>query len=943
MRKPNFRPLALATLAGLLSVCALAQTAELSKPVPFDPLTRKGTLSNGLTYYIRKNTEPKNRAHLMLATRVGAVLEDDAENGLAHFTEHMAFNGTKNFPKNELVSFLQKNGIKFGDDLNAFTSFDQTVYMLPVPTDSQAVFRRAFDVLEDWAHNLLMDEEEINKERGVILEELRGGKGAQQRMRDKFFPVILNGSQYAKRNVIGTEEILKNFKPETIRNFYKTWYRPDLQAIIAVGDFDVEAVEKIIKDQFGAIPAVSNAKPRTEYDIPVHAGTKVAIVTDSEQPNTIIQVLHKHPKLMEKTLADSRELLKRSLFNAMFNTRLQDLTKTADPPFLGGGGGLGGFIGKYDAFTIGVAVKSGAQERGLKAVLDEAARVQKFGFVATELDRAKQQLLTGTEKRFKEKDKTASQQLAFQYVSNFVDGASSMGIETYFPFVQAQLPGITLADVNGVATKYITKENRAVIVMGPEKDKDKLPTEAQLLGWIDNAGKDVTAYVDEVVTAPLLATAPKAGKVASKKSIAELGVTELTLSNGLRVVLKPTDFKNDEILISAYSPGGTSLYSMKDYFNADYSNGLAIQSGVAGFSQKQLRKYLTGKVANVSPYVGELSEGFGGSASPKDLETALQLLYAYVVKPRKDPDVVKGYLSNERDGLEQQEATPQPQKVFYDTLTAVLGGYNPRRMPMKPADIDKISLDPSMKIYDERFGNASDFTYFFVGNFKVEEITPLLETYLGSLPGTGKKETYKDLGIRAPKGKITKTVYKGVDDKSQAQLVFTGDLPYTAENEANLDALEEVLNIKLIEEIREKESGVYGIGASGNLSKLPAQRYQFRIGYGTNPGRVEELATKALAMVENLKTAGPDPKDLDKFKAEARRALEVQQRQNRYWLTELSQAYENGEDPKDLLRAQALIDGVTVASVRVMAQKVFGPNFIKVVLMPEGKAGSGEK
>lgn len=944
MNQRPFRPAALALFALLVNLTALAQTAtDLSKPVPFDPLTRKGTLPNGLTYYVRKNAEPKNRAHLMLATRVGAVLEDDAENGLAHFTEHMAFNGTKNFPKNELVSFLQKNGIKFGDDLNAFTSFDQTVYMLPVPTDSAGVFRRAFDILEDWSHNLLMDEEEINKERGVILEELRGGKGAQQRMRDKYFPVIMNGSRYGQRNVIGTEEVLKNFKPETIRAFYKTWYRPDLQAIIAVGDFNVDEVEKLIKEQFGGIPKASSPKPRPDFEIPAHADTKVAIVTDKEQPNTIAMVLHKQPRLMEKTFADSRQLIVRSLFNTMLSNRLQELTKQADPPFQFGFSNAGGFIGKYDAFQSFVVAKSGALERGLKAVLDENERVKKFGFTATELDRAKQQLLTGTEKRFKERDKTNSQQLAFQYVSNFVDGASSMGIETYFPFVQEQLPGIKLEEVNAVAGKYITKDNRAVVVMAPEKEADKLPSEAQLLGWIDNAGKDVTAYVDEVVTAPLLTALPTGGKVAATKTIPELGVTELTFGNGLRAVLKPTDFKNDEILISAHSPGGTSLYGLKDYYNADYSNVLAIESGVADFSSKQLRKYLTGKIVNVTPFVGELSDGFQGSASPKDLETALQLIHAYVTKPRKDPEVVKGFLSNQRDQLEQQEATPPPTKVFYDTLTAVLGAYNPRRMPMKPADVDKISLDGAMKIYNERFGNASDFTFFFVGNFKVDEITPLLTKYLGTLPGTGKKETFKDLGIRAPKGNITKTVYKGLDDKSQAQLVFTGDMPYTVENAANLDALEEILNIKLIEEIREKESGVYGIGSSGNLSKLPVPRYQFRIGYGTNPGRVDELGQKTLAIIEGIKTNGPDPKDLEKFKAEARRALEVQQRENRYWLGRLSSAYENGDNPRDILRAQALIDGVTVASVKSMAQKVFGPNLIRVVLMPEGKAGNSGK
>ncbi|PQA58507.1 M16 family metallopeptidase [Siphonobacter curvatus] len=930
-------------LLGMVLLAANVLAQQLNQPIPFDPQTKVGKLPNGLTYYIRKNAEPKNRAHLMLAVKVGAIQEEDPENGLAHFTEHMAFNGTKNFPKNELVSFLQSNGIKFGDDLNAFTSFEQTVYFLPVPTDSMKVFLRAFDILEDWSHDLTMDETEINKERGVILEELRGGKGASQRMRDEYFPVIMNGSKWGKRNVIGTEEILKNFKPETIRNFYKTWYQPQNQAIIAVGDFDVAQVEKIIKEKFGAIPAATSPKPLGEFPIPANSDTKVAIVTDKEQPYTIVQILTRLPELKEKTFADTREKIKRSLFNQMLNSRLQELTQKADPPFQYGFSSTSSFLGNYDSFVSVVVAKNGGIEKGLKAVLDENARVAKFGFTATELERAKQNLLTGTEKRFKEKDKTKSEAFAMEYMNDFINDVPSMGVEKNFEFVKAELPGITLEEVNALPKTLLTKENRAVIVMAPEKDKATLPKEAQLLDWIDNSGQNVTAYVDEVISKPLLAAAPKAGKVTAEKQIPEIGVTELTLSNGLKVVLKPTDFKNDEVLFRSFSFGGTSLYPLADYIDADQSNVIAAQGGVAEFSATQLKKYLTGKVANVSTYVGELTEGMNGSFSPKDAETALQLIYANFVMPRKDPEVIKGYLGNMKDELEQKFATPDPQGVFFDTLSAVLHGYNPRYMPMKPADVDKINVDKAMRIYKERFANASDFTFFFVGNFKVDEFKPLLEKYLGGLPSTGKKETYKDLNIRPLKGKVNKTVYRGIDDKAAAQLVYSGDFVYTPENETNLSAIEEILNIKLIDEIREKESGVYYIYAQASAEKLPKPRYSLSIGYGTNPGRIDELATKTLAILEDMKKNGPSQTDLDKYKIETKRQLEVQMKENRFWANSLSSSYQNGEDPKDVLKEMKLVDQVTVASVKAMAAKVFGGNLIKAVLLPEKKQATSSK
>lgn len=925
------------TVAFGWAATASAQT-DLKKPIPMDPKVRYGKLPNGMTYYIRKNEEPKKRAELYLINKVGAIQEEDKENGLAHFTEHMAFNGTKNFPKNELVSYLQRAGVKFGDDLNAFTGQDQTVYQLPVPTDSADIFNKAFVVLEDWAHNITFEGAEIDKERGVILEELRGGKGAQQRMRDKWLPILVGDSKYGKRNIIGTEDILKNFSHETIRNFYKTWYRPDLQAIAAVGDFDIDQVEKMIKQRFGAIPKAVKPRPLGKFPVADFKGTRVAIVTDPEQPYMLAQVITKLPKAEEKTLGDSRESIKRNLFNQMLQARLQEQTQQANPPFLYGGAGYGGFIGDYDSFINIAVAKDGNLERAVKAVLDEGARVKKFGFTATELDRTKKQLLTATEKRFKERDKTKSASYVNEYMGNFLEESPIPGIEFQFEFVQGQLDGITIAEINALANKYLIADNRTVLVLASEKDKAKLPTEATILEWINTAGKDVTAYEDKVVNKPLIENLPAAGRTVSTKQIPEIGVTELTLSNGVKVVLKPTDFKNDEILIGARSQGGTSLYDEKDYMSAGMADAVVEESGIGEFNTPALKKYLTGKVANVSPFVGENEEGFSGNCSPKDLETALQLVYGYFTKPRKDDDIIKGFLTSQRSAIQNRNASPSPEVVFQDSLSRILGNNNFRRQPISVERWDMINPDRAYQIYKERFADASDFTFFFTGSFKVDEVKPLLEKYLGALPSQNKKENFRDLGIRTPSGRLDKKVYKGIEQKSQASLIFSGDYVYNEDNNWQLDALEEILNIKLIEVIREKESGVYGIGARASYSKTPAPRYTLRIGYGTGPERVEELATKTLAVLDEIKKNGATQVDIDKFKAETRRSMEVQMKENGFWQNQLIGAYSIGENPVDILGWEKQLNKVTVESTKATANKYLNDaNFIKVVLLPEKK------
>ncbi len=924
-----------------------AGAPNLNAPIPPDPDVKVGKLPNGLTYYIRKNTEPKNRAELRLVIRAGSVLETDAQRGLAHFMEHMAFNGTKNFPKNELVNFLQSAGVRFGADLNAYTGFDETVFQLPVPTDSARLFERSFQILEDWAHNATIDPAEVEKERGVVLEERRLGRGAGQRMRDTYFPPLLNNSRYASRLPIGTEEVLKTFTPATLRQFYKTWYRPDLMAVIAVGDFNATAVEAMIREKFGRIRAVKSAIPRVEYEIPAHKDTKVIIVTDPEQPNTVVQVIYKRPQINQLTLNDLRESIKRGLFNTMLGNRIQELTQQANPPFLGGYSNYSSFLGNLDAFTSLAVAKEGNVERAIRAVLDENARVKQFGFTATELARAKQEFYTSVEQAYSERDKTKSANFVNEYVQNFTDKDPYTSIDFYFDFLKKQQPGITLAEVNALVDTFIRNENRAVIVMAPENrdagpDKAKLPTVDQIISYVNDAGKGLTAYDDKTLDAPLVPTPPTPSPVANEREISELGLTEWTLRNGVRVVLKPTTFKNDQILFSGSSFGGTSRYGLNDFMSARYSSTLATLGGTGAYNQIQLGKFLSGKQVNVYPYVSELGEGISGSTTPKDLETALQLLYSYFTQPRKDADVTAGFLSNQRSALQNQIDTPTPQRAFQDTVAVTLGANNARRQPLRLADLDNINPDRALAIYKERFADAGDFTFCFVGNFTEKTLRPLVELYLGGLPSLSatapdKKEKFVDLGIRIPAGSISKTVYRGVDPKATVQLVYSGDLVWSPENTTQIDALAEVLEIKLIEKLREEESGVYGVSASGSYAKYPVPRYTFRIGFGCAPDNVEKLIARTREIIDNLKQQGALPGDIAKFKAETRRETELQLKDNQFWLGYLQNQYYNNDNPTEILREAELLKKVTPESTKEAATTYFGNNMIRLVLMPAKK------
>ena len=906
-------------------------------PLPLDPNIRVGKLDNGFTYYIRKNTEPKNRAQLYLVNKTGSILENDNQRGLAHFMEHMSFNGTKNYPKNDLVNYLQKAGVRFGADLNAYTSFDETVYQLPIPTDDPEVFKNGMQIMRDWAQDASLTDEEINKERGVVLEEKRLGKGAQQRMQEKYLPLLFNNSRYSNRLPIGTEEVLKNFTAETLREFYKDWYRPDLQALIVVGDINVNETEQMIRAKFSDLKVPANPRPRTEYTIPLTGKNQFIKVTDPEMPVTVAQILIKHPEAELKTITDYRNSMKRSLFNRMLQARYSELMKQADPPFLQGSGGISGFLAGLDVYNASVVAKPGELEKGFKAVLTETERVKKFGFTETELQRAKDAYLLNFETAFKEKDKTSSENYVQEYVRLFLDGEASPGIEWEYNFVKNNIGGITLNEVNALAKKYITDVNRDVIIMAPEKEKENLPDEQTVSAWIKSVKTaPLTAYVDEVSDKPLLADKPAAGKVVEEKTITGIGVTEWTLSNGVRVVLKPTDFKNDEISFSAFSPGGTSLYSDADYQSAASAASIIQRSGVGEFNSVELPKLLTGKRASVFPYISERSEGLSGVTNPKDLETALQLVYLYFTQPRKDAEIFKGLITQQKGSLANRGNDPN--SVFSDTLAAVLGNYNIRRTGPSLEKVEQIELDRAYEIYKERFADASDFTFTFVGNFDLKQIKPLLEQYLGGLPSTDRNESPKDLGITPPSGKIAKTVYKGQEEKASVRLFFTGAYEYDRETNIQMEALAEILQIKLIERLREDEGGVYSPGAGVSYSKYPTGRYSFYIAFGCSPENVEKLIASSIDEINKIRENGAQPVDIQKFIAEETRTTEIQLKENGFWLGYLTGQYQNKENPLSVLTYIQALKKITPETVKATANRFLsGKNLIKAVLLPEKK------
>ncbi len=911
------------------------QVKKGSAALPLDPLVRTGKLANGFTYYIRHNEEPKNRVMMYLVNKVGSVLEDEDQRGLAHFMEHMSFNGTRHFPHNELVDYLQKAGVRFGADINAYTSFDETVYELPIPSDKPELLKGGLEIMRDWAHEALLDPIEIDKERGVVLEEKRLGKGAGERMQRQYWPVILNNSRYSVRVPIGLDTVLDNFKRPVIARFYNDWYRPDLQALIIVGDINVDQIEAQVKLQFSGLKNPAHERVRAKYTVPLTGKNHFIAVTDKEMITTEAEIMIKHKAPELKTAADYRAALVNNLFDQMLSARYAELLRKSDPPFISGSAGISGFMGGLDAYDVSVQAKPGELEKGLKAVWRETERLKRFGFTATELERAKTAYMNEMESAVKEKGKTNSGSYVKEYQAYFLTNSAAPGIEKEYQLTKDDLPGVTLTDVNSLTTSYITNTNRDILILAPEKDKSSLPDETVVNGWLKAVEAEaLTPYKDDVSSKPLLSAVPVAGKIQSEEHNKEFNITTITLSNGVKVLLKPTDFKNDQIIFSSFAPGGTSLYSDADYQSAANAAGIVTAGGVGNYNTGELSKYLEGKQLNVKPYITERFQGINGAATPKDMETAMQLIYAYFTEPREDTAIFKGMIARSKAGLANRASDPN--SVFSDTVSAVMGSNNIRRTGPSLQKLEEINPDKAYQVYKERFADASNFTFTFVGSINTNTIKPLLEKYLGSLPSTGQHEQAKDLNIHAPAGRIDKTVYKGSEPKATVYLVYTGKYDYSPENDVKMDALKEALEIRLLQRLREDESGVYSPGVQESTTKLPQQRYSFLIHFGCAPQNVEKLIASTLDEINKLKKDGPLQENVDKWRAEDKTSFEPQLKTNGFWLGYIDGQLQNSENIDQVNNYDEMLDEVTPAGLKDMAVKYLnGDNFIRLVLLPE--------
>ncbi len=899
MKKLSFTlPGILMMLLSIMSLHSQDVTYEPTAPVPLDPAVIYGRLDNGLTYYIRENKKPEQRAELYLVVNVGAASEDPDQNGLAHFTEHMAFNGTKNFDKKAILNYLQSIGMKFGPEINAFTSNDETNYMLQkVPTDDPLVMDTALLILYDWASNISFQDEEIDAERGVIHEEWRTGRSAMFRMMREAGKVIFRGSKYAVHDVIGDIQILDTFRYETIKRFYADWYRPDLQAIVAVGDFNGKEMEKKIKDLFSTIPKRENPRERVYELVPDHDETLVTVQKDKEAQYPIVQVLYKHDPDFSRDMNYYRDDIKVQLFNTMLNARLQELILSENPPFVYGFSFYTNVVRMKDGFYSFAVSNNNEMEKALQSLLTENKRVFEHGFTATEMDRARNELMRGIEKQFAERDKVESDNYVWQYYSNFLQKEPAPGIEFDYAFAKAVLPGITLDEVNAQARQWFRDENRVVVIMAPDNPEISVPDEAAVravIAAVDAA--EVEAYVDKVIDKPLLAEEPIPAKVDRKGKNKTLGTTEWAFPNGVKVVIKPTEFKDDEILMSAYSYGGTSVYPVKDLVSAQFAAEVVTESGIGDFDKISLDKSLAGKIVNVSPYIRGTSEGFDGSCSVSDLETMLQIVYLYFTAPRADDVAFNSVMKMMRVMLDNKAL--EPETALSDTMMVLTANRHPRVRPMTSAMLDEGSLKRMRSVFKDRFGDPGSFTFYFVGNIDPATVKPLMEKYLGGLTYTGTFD-YDDF---------------------QARL--------------NLSALCDILDVRYVETIREEQSGTYGAAVFESMDKYPYENYQVTIFFDCDPNNVDKLKGIVYDEIEKLKKEGPTEKDLHGVVENKLKTHQENIKENRYWLGVIKNAGFYGVDPSGELKYEDYVKNLTRDSLKAAASAFFGEQVVEGVLIP---------
>jgi zinc protease len=935
-------PLHLLVLANVLlsPALGLAQSGVAPSPgdsLALDPLVVHGTLPNGLQYYVRENREPRQRAELRLVVDAGSVLEGEDQRGLAHLLEHMAFNGTAHFGEKELVDYLESIGMRFGPDVNAFTSFDETVYMLTVPTDSAAIVTTGMQILGDWAQGIALEPGALDRERPVVVEEWRLRRGADMRMFDQHLPVIFRDSRYAERLPIGLKEVIEDAPVEALRRFYEDWYRPDLMAVIAVGDFEADSMIAAIERRFEAIPAREKPRSRELFPVPGHAETLVSVATDPEARMTNVTVYKKHPLRETRTAAAYRRSIVEALHARMLNARFEEIVRRSDAPFIAAFAGQGRFVRSSEVSILGAVVPDGRAAEAVEALLTEADRAARHGFHPTELERAKAEILREAEGTYREREKTESQRFASELMRHFLYDEPAPGIEAEWRLHQRFVPEITLEEVDQVAEAWLTGEDRVVVVSAPEKEGLATPADADLLAVVARVeSAAVEPWSDDVASGPLVEAPPPPGTLTATRTFEAIGAVEWTFDNGVRVVARPTDFKADEILFRAWSPGGSSNVPDSLVVTAAVTGAIVHESGVADRSRTALEKALAGKKVTLRPFVGGIQEGFSGSASPEDLETMLELVWLYATAPRRDAEAFEAFRQRLRTSFANRSASPEA--VFQDTLAQTLAQHHPRAWLPTVENVERIDLERAHAIYGSRFADAGDFMFFLVGAFDPDTLLPLVGQWLGSLPSTGREESWIDNGIDPPPGVVVKTVRKGIEPKGQTEIVFAGDADWSPESRHAMDSLVEYLRIRLRETLREDLGGTYGVRVAGWLQRWPDEEYEVRLGFGADPERMEALVDTLFREIESLKN-GADEETVAKVREAQRRELETDLRENAWWISRLEDAWTNGLEPERILEDEERIAALDAATITEAARRWLpADRFVRVTLVPEMEA-----
>ncbi len=916
------------------SLVAFAQQQQLP-PIPVDQGVRIGKLENGLTYYIRRNEFPAKQADFYIAQKVGAIQEEDHQRGLAHFLEHMCFNGTTNFPGNALRDYLETIGVKFGYNLNAYTAVDETVYNISnVPMLREGIIDSCLLILHDWANDLTLDPKEIDKERGVIHEEWRTGSGAMMRMYEQILPKIYPNSKYGHRLPIGTMEVVDNFPYQALRDYYHKWYRPDLQGIIVVGDIDVDQIEAKIKKLFSGIKMPENPAERIYEEVPDTDKPIVAIAKDKEQPTSTLYLMFKHDAVKREEKGNLGYLVANymnSIVSTMINNRLDELRQTATPPFIYAGASDGDYLlSKTKGAFTGVAVaKDGGVPVALENLYREILRAKKHGFTASEYARAKADYLRHLESSYNERNKTKTNEYVHEYVRHFLDNEPIPGIENEYAIMNQIAPNIPVEAINMLLPELIKDNQMVMVALCPDKEGSEVPTEESLLAITNKVNaEEIAPYVDQVSDEPLISKEPTAGKIV-KKEAGPFGTTVWTLSNGAKVVLKKTDYKDDEIRMSGFSRGGSSLFEDKDALSISQIQ-VATIGGLGNFSEINLDKATAGKKAYAGASVTGLQQTVTGSCSPKDFETMLQLNYLRFTAPRVDQEAFTSYINRTKASLENQALNPM--KALQDTITVALYNNHPRIVRLTSELMDKVDYNRIVEMYKERFADASGFTFYLVGNVDEATAAPLVEKYIASLPSLKRNENFVDRKVNIRSGHYTNHFTKEMETaKSTVLLVYSGKMPYTHKNVLTMSILDQLLDILYTQTIREEAGGTYGVSCGGSLSKYPNPEATMEIYFDTNPERLSEMIGLAKDGIQQFIKEGPKAEDLQKVKEYMLKQHTQDQKENSYWVRTLNNYYWLGVDTET--DYAATVNAITAEDLKAFAKEFFGQNNLVEVSM----------